>query len=209
LEWLVLSDNQLQRLPEKVGNLTQLQTLDLRNNPALTTLPAGLQVGFLSIKSCASLRHLPDDLQVTRLELAYTGLTELPPSLHAIELRWRGVRIDARIAFQPEAITAAEILNEKNVDLRRVLLDRMGYARFIREAEAQELDQDSNAEVMRRLLRVEFPDDEPFVGLIVIDLTTNQQSARRVPPDMATCEQAAAWVAGFDDPNDYRPVVET
>jgi hypothetical protein len=26
---------------------------------------------------------------------------------------------------------------------------------------------------------------------------------------MKTCRQAVAWTAGFDDPDDYRPLVET
>jgi hypothetical protein len=33
--------------------------------------------------------------------------------------------------------------------------------------------------------------------------------ALRVPPTMRSCRQAAAWMAGFDDPDDYRPLVET
>ena len=31
----------------------------------------------------------------------------------------------------------------------------------------------------------------------------------RVPPETKSCRHAAAWVAGFDNPNDYRPVLET
>jgi hypothetical protein len=32
---------------------------------------------------------------------------------------------------------------------------------------------------------------------------------RKVQPRTRTCRQAAAWMAGFDDPEKYRPVVET
>jgi hypothetical protein len=31
----------------------------------------------------------------------------------------------------------------------------------------------------------------------------------RVPPTMTTCRHAVAWTAGFDDPDDYQPTVET
>jgi hypothetical protein len=31
----------------------------------------------------------------------------------------------------------------------------------------------------------------------------------RVPPHVTTCHHAAAWIAGFNDPNQYEPVVET
>jgi hypothetical protein len=30
-----------------------------------------------------------------------------------------------------------------------------------------------------------------------------------VPPNMRTCHQAAAWIAGFDNPKDYRLVAES
>jgi len=62
---------------------------------------------------------------------------------------------------------------------------------------------------IRRLLRIDLPGDEPFVGLVVFDPSTARQYVLRVPPDMTSCRQAAAWVAGFDNPDDYRPVVET
>ena len=39
--------------------------------------------------------------------------------------------------------------------------------------------------------------------------STGRQYALRVPPAMRTCRQAAAWTAGFTDPADYNPLVET
>ncbi len=31
----------------------------------------------------------------------------------------------------------------------------------------------------------------------------------RVPPKMRRCREAAAWIAGFDDADDYRLIAET
>jgi hypothetical protein len=93
--------------------------------------------------------------------------------------------------------------------VRRVLLERMGYERFLREAEADVLDEDADAGGPRRLLRVALGDDEPLVCLAVRDPSTGRQYLLRVPPNMRSCHQAAAWIAGFDDPDDYHPVVET
>jgi hypothetical protein len=31
----------------------------------------------------------------------------------------------------------------------------------------------------------------------------------RVPPTVRTCHEAVAWTAGFDDPEQYTPRVET
>jgi hypothetical protein len=30
----------------------------------------------------------------------------------------------------------------------------------------------------------------------------------RVPPWTRTCREAAAWIAGFEDPDEYQPVIE-
>ena len=39
--------------------------------------------------------------------------------------------------------------------------------------------------------------------------STGRDYLLRVPPETRTCRQAAAWLAGFDDPEAYRPVLET
>jgi hypothetical protein len=46
------------------------------------------------------------------------------------------VNIDRRIAFHPETIRVEEVLDERNAERRRVLLDRYGYGRFLRDATA-------------------------------------------------------------------------
>ena len=114
-----------------------------------------------------------------------------------------------KIALEPETITAAQVLAEKNAELRRVMMERMGYLRFSREVGATELDQDTDAGGMRQLLKIEMDDDEPLVGLACRCPSTDRQYFLRVPPNMETCHQAAAWMAGFDDPSRYRPLIET
>jgi hypothetical protein len=39
--------------------------------------------------------------------------------------------------------------------------------------------------------------------------STGRRYALRVPPTMRSCRQAAAWTAGFDNPDLYRPLIET
>ena len=72
-----------------------------------------------------------------------------------------------------------------------------------------ELDKDSDAGGVRRLLRVEFAGDEPLVCLNVFCPSTGRQYMLRVPPQMRHCHAAAAWIAGFDNPDEYQPVQET
>jgi len=133
----------------------------------------------------------------------------LPASARGAQIRWRGVPIDARIAFQPETITASEVLDQPNAELRRVLLERMGYDAFLSQARAQTLDTDRDKGGERRLLKVDLAGDEPLVCVSVLCPSTGRQYLIRVPPSMRTCRQAVAWVAGFDNADDYRPLVET
>ncbi|MCU0495770.1 MAG: hypothetical protein MUF87_00300 [Anaerolineae bacterium] len=168
------------------------------------------QVAQLNVSGCAMLTALPTHLHVTsRLDLAHTQITTLPEGARKAALYWRGVPVDDRIVFQPETIRGDEVLNERNAERRRVLLDRMGYEAFVREVEAQLIDSDTDPGGQRQLLRVDMEGDEELMCLSVICPSTARQYVIRVPPHMQTCHQAAAWIAGFDDPSEYRPLIET
>jgi hypothetical protein len=179
--------NNLRALP---GWLAPLANLDLAGCQQISALPAGLRLSGW-------------------LDVAGTALTAatVPAHLHT-RLRWRGVPIEPRIAFEPETITGAEVLACENVELRRVLMERMGFERFLGQVEAKLLDQDHDAGGERKLLQVPLPDDEPVVVMAVSCPSTGHHYMLRVPPTTKTCHQAAAWLAGFDNPNDYQPLVE-
>lgn len=188
--------------------------LQLRGCMAIRELPSYVQtLSALNVCDCPNLTRLPDSLKVTGwLDLGRSGLTDessLPPGLARTQLRWAGVAIDRRIAFHPELLTVDELLHERNAERRRALLDRFGYGRFLQDANAEVLNQDTDAGGARQLLRVELPNDEDLVALSCFCPSTARQYIIRVPPATLTCHQAAAWIAGFDDPNDYRPVIET
>ena len=184
--------------------------LDLGGCRRLSSLPEGLgRLAQLDVSDCVGLRKLPEGLQVgSWIEIANTAITSLPGSLDGVNLRWRGVPIDRRIAFHPEEIAVREILDEQNAGRRRVLLERVGIDRFLEEADAQILDEDRDPGGVRRLLRVPMLDDEDLVCVLVHCPSTGGRYLLRVPPEMKNCRQAVAWTAGFDDPSMYRPLVE-
>jgi hypothetical protein len=189
-------------------------TLNLRGCTAMTQLPDYLgTLAALNVRDCPNLRSLPEGLRITGwIDIAQSGLAEtrkLPKSLQGVELRWQGVRVDERIVLRPETITLQEILAEKNVERRRVLLDRFGMSRFMQEAKAQVLDSDTDLGGPRQLLKVDLSEDEPLVALACRCPSTGRQYFLRVPPTTQSCHQAAAWIAGFDDPDDYVPLIET
>jgi hypothetical protein len=167
-------------------------------------------ISQLDLRGCYRLKELPDWLQVTSwIDLANTGIQRLPDNLQRCALRWKGVPIDQRIAFHPEQIHGREILQIANAELRRVMLERVGFERFLAEVEAETLDRDTDPGGERRLLRVDMPGDEALGCVSVFCPSTGRQYIIRVPPNIESCRHAIAWTAGFDDPTLYNPLVET
>jgi len=185
--------------------------LRLRNCVQVQSLPCWLGVlGQLDLSGCVALNEVPDGIRVSGwIDIGGTNIRGLPASLSGAPLRWRGVPVDERIAFRPETLSAQEILAERNAEIRRVMIERMGYLRFAEDADAKVLDRDEDPGGPRQLLRIELDGDEPLIGLVCSCPSTSRQYFLRVPPATKTCRQAAAWIAGFDDPKLYRPVLET
>jgi hypothetical protein len=185
--------------------------LNLRDCALLTELPPDLgAVAQLDISGCLNLRGLPDGLEVTSwIDIGGSGVERLPERMNHVGVRWRGVPVPRHVVFDPASMTHEEILVERNAEVRRVMIERFGYERFMREADAQEEDRDTDAGGERRLLRIAIPGDEDLVCVSVQGPSTGHQFVLRVPPHMRTCREAVAWTAGFDDPDLYRPSIET
>ncbi len=177
----------------------------------LTQLPHWINdIAQLNLRGCTGLTQLPAGLRVTGwLDIGDTQITALPVGCQSAELRWNGVRVDRRIVFEAETISADEVLKERNVERRRVMLERMGVERFVAEVNAEVLHEDRDPGGQRQLLRVEIDEDEPLVVLGCSCPSTARRYLLRVPPTMQTCHQAAAWIAGFDDETLYAPLLET
>jgi hypothetical protein len=185
--------------------------LRVRDCPRLRALPPHIgPLAQLDIAGCLNITQLPEGLVVSSwIDIGGSGLTALPPHLAGVGLRWRGVPVDERIAFRPETLSHEEVLAESNAERRRVMLERYGLDRFMDAAAAEMLDEDRDVGGPRRLLRLKLDGDEDLVCVTVVCPSTARQFMLRVPPTMQTCRQAVAWTAGFDDPAQYNPLVET
>ncbi len=185
--------------------------LRMRDCTGMRSLPTWLgRVSQLDLAGCTGIERLPENLEVTSwIDIGESGLTSLPEPLRGVGLRWRGVRIDERIAFRPEEITASEVLEEPNAELRRVKMERLGIERFLRESDPEILDTDTDPGGARKLFRVPLENDEPLVCVAVTCPSTGRNYLLRVPPDITSCHASVAWTAGFDNPDDYAPIVET
>jgi hypothetical protein len=197
----------LRRIPESV--VIQHGSLIASGCTQLISVPSHSDLAVLNIEGCHAIRSLPNSLKVhARLDVGGSGLTYLPPSLQNIEIYWRNVLVNYEIAFRPETITAQRVMAEANVEVRRVMLERMGYQRFIAETQAEELDHDLDAGGVRRLWRIALPHDEPLVCVSYLCPSTARHYITRVPPTIQSCRQAVAWIAGFDNPDDYQVIAE-
>lgn len=141
-----------------------------------------------------------------------------------------GVRVPAYVVEHPETITTALIDAEQNAEVRRVMIDRYGADRYVRDSGAHVVHSDLDQyDRPRRLLRKEVPDDEPIVMVEVTNATREpdghlKKYMLRVDPNAyggragRECHAAIAstWRRKgdtsqlmFAKPEDYAPLVET
>lgn len=82
------------------------------------------------------------------------------------------------------------ILEEENAEVRRVLIQVIGYARICSELQAAELDSWQEY----TLLKIDNADVEPIYLLKMTCPSTGFIHALRVPPDMQSAREAIRWV---------------
>lgn len=142
-----------------------------------------------------------------------------------------GLRVDRRIIEAPETLTAEEVRDEPNAEIRRHMLDRYAglrgsaaAGRWLSDMGLKPISQvDITAKmqpsglsiwrmshgdepVMCKLYRAELPDDEPLVLLWVVCTSTAKEVFLRVPPHMKDAAKARDWT--FDGA-DLAEAVET
>lgn len=119
----------------------------------------------------------------------------------------RGIQVPGSIARGEFGFDAIE--NEFNVERRRVMIERYGVGRYLAEANAILIHQDRYG----RLYFKNQPNGEPLVFLEVLNATPEPDGTwrtyfLRVPPDMRTAHQAAAWTFQLD-PETYNPAIQS
>lgn len=122
---------------------------------------------------------------------------------------WKGLRVPKKVIVAPETLTIREIDLETNAEIRRVLLERFGWGRYLTESNSKPVHKDKFGILYRR----ELPDDEPLVMVKVKNKTAEPDGSfreyfLRVPPEMETAHQAVAWTFAMDK-EEYQPFRET
>jgi hypothetical protein len=118
---------------------------------------------------------------------------------------WHGTPVPERFILAPEGLTREDFLNEPNIEMRRVIQERMG-TRFVEELGGTVIDAGPHG----TLYEVELPDDPEEVAYYVQvqDASTARRYYLRVPPTVLTAEEAVAWTFGLAADN-YQPAAET
>jgi len=120
---------------------------------------------------------------------------------------WHGVRVRPAVIENREKTTVADILAEKNTEVRRAMRNLYGNDRFMRDAGAQEIGVSKNHGARLLALRL---DGDP-VDIRMVELTcpsTGSKYLERVPPDCADVLQALSWRFRVK-PSEYKPKWET
>jgi hypothetical protein len=122
---------------------------------------------------------------------------------------WRGMPVPADLIGRLDQLTVERIHAEQNLELRRVLTERYGLDRYLRDAGATRVGADETGV----LWRLPVDGDEPLVMVEVINSTPEPDGSRRrywlrVPPTTGSAREAVAWTFGLA-PEGYRPVRQT
>lgn len=122
---------------------------------------------------------------------------------------WHGVHVGESIIEAPQEITVETIESEWNAEVRRVMLERFGWQRYMQEVHKKLHVEPGIGELYRKNLL----HDEPLVMVKVINRSPEPDGSRkfymlRVPPEMKTVREAIAWTFGLSEA-EYYPDVET
>jgi hypothetical protein len=118
---------------------------------------------------------------------------------------WHGVRVPERVILTPEQLTRQDWREAENVEVRRVVQERMG-ERFVAELGGTVIDRGPRG----TLYEVALLDDPEEVAryVQVRDGSTERQYVLRIPPTIQTADEAVAWSFGMSV-EEYRPAQET
>lgn len=125
------------------------------------------------------------------------------------EYNWHGVFVEKQVIENPESIKCSEIDSTTNAELKRVLIERYGQARYLLDTGAEELARDKYGILYKKAIS----GDEDLVMVKVLNSTAEPDGSfreyfLRVPPQMRSPKEAIAWTFAFDE-EDYMPLRES
>lgn len=110
-------------------------------------------------------------------------------------------KLECDVSIQP-----ADVFATKNQELRRRAMEACGVESILEEMKSTEIDrQGADA-----LIELHIPGESAgHRYLLLQDRSTPRRYLLRVPPDSKSVQGAKAWSFGLQDPDSYRPLIET
>jgi leucine-rich repeat protein SHOC2 len=187
LKKLSINQNKLKILPNSIGHLKYIETLDLGNNQ-LTSLPD--RIGNLKKLSSIVLSNNPlKDISILN------NIVSLKQVIFA------GVSLPRRYWTNFSEWNPQWLLDETNTEIRRMLVEQIGYEKICIVFKAVEVDiwreyrllkinkfQPSHRNIWGSIVR------EPIALLKMTCPSTGHIHMLRVPPDMTSAEAAITWI---------------
>ena len=214
LENLCLSANPIENLSENIGNLSSLNTLHL-DSIQLSRLPNSignlLNLTWLTLNN-NQISVLPESIarltNLTRIHLNDNPLTDLSilqdlPVLE--EVLFLNIYLPCRYWSKFSDWKSEWLLDEDNAEIRRILIEQVGYEKICKELNAVKLDiwQEYTLLKIDGIEAVYDEDDEnenepidrePMLLLKMTCPSTQHIHILRVPPEMTSAEAAITWI---------------
>lgn len=118
---------------------------------------------------------------------------------------WHGTKCSEKLILHPEQITKEKWMNERSLEIRRIMQERLGNDHFVELVGGKCIEQGQRAD----LIEVDLGDDPERVARFVRvkDTSTERVYYLRVPPTLDKADEALAWTFGLEE-KDYQPVQE-
>lgn len=120
---------------------------------------------------------------------------------------YHGVKVPRDVIEHPEAIDAPSVFKEQNSEIRRVMCERMGWEKFVKEAKLKlvhECPDPGNAPNIIRLYDTPELIRGTKVRLLICTNGTPKPNGEipnygiTVPAEISIADEAAAWISGMD-----------
>jgi leucine-rich repeat protein SHOC2 len=209
---LNLGQNQLTSLPENIDSLTSLYSLDLSCNQ-LSSLPES--IGNLTSLNCLNLdcnqlMRLPESIgnliNLKSLRLVDNPLIDLSsikglPCSETVYFIGFDIKLPREYWTKFSSWKPEWLLQEDNSEIRRILIEQVGYEKICQDLGAITLDSWREYTLLRLDGIQEFYNEdgyplgtEPTLLLKMTCPSTGHIHILRVPPEMTSAEAAITWV---------------
>jgi len=121
---------------------------------------------------------------------------------------WHGTRIPGWIVEEPEKLDKTNIFGEENQEIRRAMIEKYGFAKFLEDAGAKLIQEDNRGKLVS-ITGIDGNDDESLFVIVTDSTHPDQKYALGVPPETKTAAEGVAKSFGFEKPEDYNPDQET